>query len=395
MGNFFSKKNDVNLNDNNKIDLSVFAHNKLKPEHKFKSNKQKRNCLIKDFSDRSNSSLENCNFNEDVLVDITATSKTSPAYSSDNDEDKENISEIKKLINLCKNSNTNSLTSNIIVRPRLTSIKHELELLDSLVGLKKIKNYLADEILFMLTNGPHKEQMFNFIITGSIGSGKSYLGKLIARIIFKCLIRESDPLNNMLIVNKNLILSNFPSETVTRTKQILKNAKVLLIDDFDNYEVHDNMQNIRECINTISTEKTNTICIITTNMDPKLLLTTPSIKYFFRNILEIPAYTHDEYLEIFIKKISPITCDINACTLFKELSSEYVQNCNDVELISIYAKSVAAKRFINMITNNKIKEEQIIIEDDIRKAFEKLWSFKKIKTSYDAVIQDNEGLMYM
>lgn len=378
-----------NIKHNRKLDhkLNTVLKSKLKSvPHKNVKNKNAND-------KNSNSSDENdIDKFTDTSILISSTSLTDTCSSVSrasldtlvNTKIKTDVSPIRLLINLSQHS---QLVSNLFVPGRLASIKHELELIDSLVGLEKIKDFLADEIRLILTIPPqnYADHMFNFIISGPIGSGKSYLGKLIARILFKCLIRDNDPLNNMLIINKNHILPAHPVEIVSKTKQILKNSKVLLMDNWDNYSNDDSTENICHCIDTVSTEGSNVICVITTNINPEILLSTPTTKYYFRNIIVIPQYSEGEILEIFLKKLYPHECSKNAQNVFLE-HFIYIENCCDIDLLCTYTKSMLVKRHINarILSNNNCpsiskinsSEENVINEDDILLAFSKLRDFK-------------------
>jgi SpoVK/Ycf46/Vps4 family AAA+-type ATPase len=229
-----------------------------------------------------------------------------------------NISDILKLIDTYKLDP--NITYNINMKA-LHDIKEPLEELNSMIGMKDLKNNIVDQILYFVQD-LHKVQDLNknntssgdfmhTVIYGPPGSGKTEIAKIMGKIFSKLGILSNGTFKK---VTRSDLIAGYLGQTSLKTKEVIKEALggVLFIDEayaLGNEEKRDSFS--KECIDTLcealSDHKDNLMVIIAgyeCDLNNCFFNYNQGLNSRFTWRFKTGEYTAEDLYKIFIKKVN-------------------------------------------------------------------------------------------
>jgi SpoVK/Ycf46/Vps4 family AAA+-type ATPase len=178
-----------------------------------------------------------------------------------------NIDDILKLIDTYKDDPSIQYNINM---SSLHKIKEPLTALNNMIGMKKLKSNIVDQILFFVQNlHVNKDASGDFmhtVIYGPPGTGKTEVAKLMGSIYSKIGILDKGTFKK---VTRSDLIAGYLGQTSLKTRDVIKEALggVLFIDEayaLGNSEKRDSFS--KECIDTLceslSDNKANLMVII-------------------------------------------------------------------------------------------------------------------------------------
>jgi hypothetical protein len=195
-----------------------------------------------------------------------------------------------------------------------------LKELNSMIGMKNIKETVMDLIFFRLQNfEDDKEELWHLVIQGSPGCGKTEVSKILGKLYYGLGIVKTE---KFMIVKRSDLIGKYLGHTAKQTQQVFDDAEggVLFIDEaysLGNPEGRDSFA--KECIDTINlnlTEKKNTVVIIAgykDQLNESFFNYNPGLNRRFKMRLTVDTYDASELRNIYIKKLKE-----NKWSIFKE-----------------------------------------------------------------------------
>ena len=180
-----------------------------------------------------------------------------------------NIDDLLKLIEVYPDDNNCEYNINMNV---LHKIKEPLNNLNNMIGMKKLKEDIVDQILFymqnlhILTSKNTTNDFMHTVIYGPPGTGKTELAKIIGNIFSKMGILSKGTFKK---VTRSDLIAGYLGQTALKTSEVIKECLggVLFIDEayaLGNEEKRDSFS--KECIDTLceaaSNHKDNLMIII-------------------------------------------------------------------------------------------------------------------------------------
>lgn len=219
--------------------------------------------------------------------------------------------------------------------PNLLPVLHEI---DAMVGLKKVKDGIADRIMFYCQRhkfNQRSSRLNHMILVGPPGCGKTTLANNIAKLFCRMGKIKRD---KVVVGNRKNMIGSYLGQTAKNTQEIIDSALggVLLIDEA--YSLGDGRSSdssdsfSKACIDTLNqnlTEKGDKfICIIIgykDQLERDFFSTNPGLKRRFPYTYELEKYTHFELGEIFhsMCKSSGLVCDSMFEEFFKVNYSKF------------------------------------------------------------------------
>ena len=303
-------------------------------------------------------------------------------YFNNSSELKPINQEIKTLDDLIKLGETyNPLDKNkyVINMKALHKCVGALKDLNSMIGMKNIKEMIVDLIFFRLQNfNDNKEELWHLVIQGSPGCGKTEVSKIIGKLYYNLGIVKKD---KFIQVKRSDLIGKYLGHTAKQTQQIFDDAEggVLFIDEaysLGNPEGKDSFS--KECIDTINlnlTEKKNTAVFIAgykDQLNESFFSYNPGLNRRFKMRLNVDKYDASELQKIFLKKLRENNWEImdnniekNIPLLFFEKNiSSFKYNGGDIENLWHLTKIVHARRVFGK-SNDFVKKISI---DDLNNA---------------------------
>ena len=257
----------------------------------------------------------------------------------------------------------------------LSKMTNELEDLNKLIGLKKIKKQIVDLILYYalkLDNENH--DLLHTVIEGEPGTGKTELAEKLAKIYLKLGILKNDVFKK---VKRADLVAGYLGQTAIKTDKILEECKggVLFIDEaysLGNAEGKEGRDSFsKECIDTLNqalTEnKNNFVCIIAGYKDDlakSFFSYNNGLERRFPIRFSIESYSDEELSKIFIKKIKEYEWDIRCIKLVEiiKMNRKYFKfNGGDMEILFAKCKIAHCKNLL-LIEN---KDKKVITDEDL------------------------------
>lgn len=282
---------------------------------------------------------------------------------------------------------------------RLHSLIEPLTELKKLVGMKKVKQNIVNQIVFYLLKLDKKNQnMMHTVIEGSPGVGKTTLGKILAKIYLKMGVVTRDYFK---VVKRSDLIAEYVGQTAPKTQKVIDEAKggVLFIDEaysLGNPEKKDIFS--KECLDTIninlSEMKDNFVMIIAGYKDSlksSFFAYNDGLMRRFPFRYAIDDYNGDELCDIFKKIVTENEWEILPKALpkgfFRDNKSYFKFNGGDIESFFQSCKIAHARRVFCCPINERRK----LTNKDITKGLELFLLNPEVKERKEK----NDTLKYM
>jgi len=307
-----------------------------------------------------------------------------------------NISDILKLIDTYKNDP--AIKYNIDMNA-LHNIKEPLEELNTMIGMKDLKNNIVDQILYFVQE-LHKNknscgEFLHTVIYGPPGTGKTDVAKIMGKIYSKIGILSKGTFKK---VTRSDLIAGYLGQTALKTKDVIKETigGVLFIDEaysLGNSEKKDSFA--KECIDTLcealSDNKENLMVIIAgyeKELKESFFAFNQGLDSRFTWRFKTDEYTAEDLYQIFIKMVKCIGWEIATDSKinvewFKK-NKEYFQFYGrDIETLLSKTKIAHSRRVFCLPEENKKK----ITLKDLDKGFEIFLKNEDVKNRRDEMEQ--------
>lgn len=310
----------------------------------------------------------------------------------------------------------------------LCDLIEPLNELKLLVGMKHVKESIVNQILFFLQGLDKKDKcgqclncytnykcdkeknndMLHTVLTGSPGVGKTELGKILGKV-YKAMGFLSKGTFN--IATRNDLVGKYLGHTAAKTQAFIDKCigGVMFIDEaysLGNQENRDSFS--KECIDTINqnlSENRDFLVIIAgyaDALDKCFFNVNPGLARRFAFRYDIPEYTSDELMEIFLVKVikeqwktefQTNSFDLpsvikekeakldNLKNWFKKNKSSFGSQGGAIEQLFVNCKIAHARRMLYKDPTQR----KILTMDDIEKGF--VTYIKYMKTKKDAKVR--------
>jgi hypothetical protein len=393
---------------------SIFFSSLYSKSIRDKLNLSKQDSLKKSFSSEFSSLLK--------LLEESSKEK-----DNDNDNDKENkfecknsncdhndetyreplnFSEIKNIDGLLELAKTFHCKSNKMFYNINLRILHELieslNDINKIIGMKKIKDKLVDQILYFLQGYHNKgkkclecvdcklgttcmknqSDMLHTVITGPPGVGKTMLAKHLANLYNKIGILKT---NKFKLVSRSDLVGKYLGETAIKTQAVIDEADggVLFIDEAYSlgYTGERDFYS-KECIDTLTknlSERKTFICIIAgykESLEKCFFSHNEGLNRRFTFRYDLEKYSWKDLRQIFEIKVKKEDFSIGygdeIDDIFKNNEKYFINNGGDMETLYLKTKLAHCR-------NIKIKPEEqfILTAEDVKKGIHDLIETRK------------------
>ena len=292
------------------------------------------------------------------------------------------INDLSDLIDLInENANVINISYNINIK-LLDIIKPELEDINNMVGLKKLKMRIVDQILYLL-QGFHKiskdSDYLHTVIYGPPGTGKTEIAEMMGKIYCKLDILKKNIFKK--VVRSDLV-AGYLGQTAIKTKSVINECLggVLFIDEAYSLGCSGEKKDsfAKECIDTLcealSNNRDELMVIITGYKDAleeNFFNLNPGLDSRFTWRFEIDKYTSKELYLILKKKIKDSEWQFENENVISEswfeTNYDYFKNYGrDIESFITKIKISHSKRIFSDINGKKT----YITKEDIDDGFE-------------------------
>jgi SpoVK/Ycf46/Vps4 family AAA+-type ATPase len=261
-----------------------------------------------------------------------------------------------------------------------------LKELDSLVGLKNLKEQIINQILFFIQDLKEPGMFLHTVLTGPPGSGKTTIVEILAKLYANMGILKS---SNVVRANRASLIGEYLGSTAMKTKNVLRSANggVLLIDEvyaLGNPEGRDMYS--KECIDTInqylSEHVDEFVCIVAgykQQVQDCFFCYNPGLERRFPWVFTIDEQTPEELAQIMKLQLGDwkFDNDVNdeyLKTVITDYKDQFTGNGGSTRTFLDKCKITLARRIFGMSNNSdqKSNSHKLIVKKDIQNTIKKL-----------------------
>ncbi len=266
----------------------------------------------------------------------------------------------------------------------LPNILQDLIDLNNMIGLKKLKNQIVDQILYFV-QGIDESVMMHTVLEGPPGTGKTTVSHILSKIYSKLGIFRKTKFN---IVRRSDLISEYLGGTTIKTMETLERCKngVMLIDEAYSLGCNSGQEDMyaKECVDTINQYLTENvdkiICIIAgykKELDTCFFSLNPGLRRRFPWTFTIENYNASELADIYFKCIN---------------EKEWETSCKKEDIINLISPNISLFTGNGGDINNIIEKAMFI---NARNNFgrENLYniSIEELKDALDIFIDNKKG----
>lgn len=293
---------------------------------------------------------------------------------------------------------------------RLFNLVPTLEKLESMIGMKKVKENIVNQIIYFLSGLEENNNMLHTVITGSPGVGKTVLGRIVGEIYYHMGILKGsgkkyiDPLTGeqmdfvFKIAKRSDLIGEYLGHTAVKTQKAIDECKggVLFIDEAYSLGSGNNDKKdsyAKECIDTLnqnlSENKKNFVCIIAgypEELDKCFFSQNEGLKRRFPFKYDIEKYDYTELTSILISMIKDSKWSIDdkmsldkLIGFMKEHYEAFPYFGGDIETLLFHVKIAHAHRVMGLHPKHRKKLDIT----DMEKGFQNYIKYKGEKKESD------------
>ena len=231
---------------------------------------------------------------------------------------------------------------------RFKDLYKHLKTLDTLVGLKELKESIVSQIQFIITTGGQLDSHFlNTSLVGPPGTGKTTVAEILHKIWISLNIFNNDM--PFTILHRSDFIGSYMGHTANKTRKILNKfaGSVIFIDEAYSLMNGDKDEYGKEALDQLCAfmgeEKSNTIVIIAgyeNEINSQFFQANPGLKRRFGWEFKISAYSFDELFQIFKRQLKECGWEVDeeAKDLFRKHFKSFKNAGGDTENICFQAK---------------------------------------------------------
>lgn len=366
-----------NRNNNHNNNKRKNGNNNNDPNKKLKVDDELLNIIM--YSNDNNNDKSKCN---NPLCDHKPLNKKNPRVFESVDE----INNITDLIKLGKSYHCKQNTTFYGIDLKiLCDLVEPLVKLNNMIGMKKVKDNIVEQIVFFLQgldkkekcntcmncicgkpcNNNNDQNLKHIVITGDPGLGKTELAKILGQIYTSMGLLSK---GTFTVARRSDLIGKYLGHTAAKTQEVINKSigGVLLIDEaysLGNKEGRDSFS--KECLDTLNqnlTEQKDLLVIIAgykDALDECFFSFNDGLARRFPFRYDIEPYTMSELMDIFMLKIKHDNWDINVSKIdlddfFNDKKSYFPNYGGDMETLLLKCKIVHGKRVIFQTTGKKI-----------------------------------------
>ncbi len=265
----------------------------------------------------------------------------------------------------------------------LVSLTDEMKELDTMIGMKDIKNIVASQIVFLIQKFG-KEDMMHTVIQGPPGCGKTSFAKILAKIYLKLGYTKN---KKFIVAKRSDLIAGYLGQTAKNTQRMIDKAKggILFIDEAYALGPGKNSNGdsfSKECIDTINqnlSENRNFVCIIAgykKDLKDCFFSRNSGLERRFPWVYDIKEINYKQLEKIFISMVKKNDWNINETEIpkdfFRDSKDYFPYNGGSIETFFTKVKMVHSKRVFGKSKGEKMN----ITGEDIKKALDIHKKFK-------------------
>ena len=269
-----------------------------------------------------------------------------------------NIQNIQDLLDIINNNPYESDTEYNIDLKTLHNIKNELNDLNDMIGMNRLKDTVLDQLLYFIQSLHKSNKIGDYkhtVIYGPPGTGKTEVAKIIGSMYSKIGILKKNMFKK---VTRSDLVAGYLGQTAIKTKNVIKECigGVLFIDEAYSLAAPDHNDSFsKECIDTLCeslSDCKDEIMVIIAGYEKELNETffkaNKGLDSRFIWRFTIDSYKPEELTKIMLKKIKDQDWTIDESILqpdwFAKRQKDFIHYGRDVEVLLTHIKIAHGRR---------------------------------------------------